>query len=343
MARPFRTSTPHLYNADYIRNKKNKVMYNHMVDIAANNKCSSSDGKTKIDCRGYLLHTNNHETLRSLRYGFALCAPCDISGLVTEPGDISGVLDKCTCRIPASVEMRIALRHILGDHLKPATVTALQDYLMQYGLGPDFFYLPWNPFEMPGGRNASKTWWVPSCGADGLDASGTDCKNAPTMFYLTDASGGRFGSCPFPNLQTLSQDMQWPTDISGAQNILPFLDASGDCSGAACGGSLLSIYGAYMDIAETDSRFGDRCGSTFLPSGTFAFNLHTLISTWLYLWEPIAAPLPASHPLAIIVNAFKKAGIYGARPATTLDNYLSNFSTTAPLRFYRSKYWHTHA
>jgi len=95
MSRAFRRSSPNLHNSEYIRNKKSKVMYNHMVNVAVNNKCSSSDGKTKIDCSGYLLHTNNQETLNLLRYGSALCAPCDISGLVTEPGDISGVLDKC--------------------------------------------------------------------------------------------------------------------------------------------------------------------------------------------------------------------------------------------------------
>ena len=117
MSRPFRCSNPNLYNAEYIRNKRNKVLYNHMVDVATNNKCSSSDGNTRIDCSGYILHTNNNEMLQSLRYGSALCAPCDISGLVTETGDISGIVDKCICRIPMTSEMRMALYYIFEDHL----------------------------------------------------------------------------------------------------------------------------------------------------------------------------------------------------------------------------------
>lgn len=320
MSRPFRRSNPNLYNTDYIRNKKSKVMYNHMVNIAASHKCSSSDGKIKIDCAGYLLHTNNQETLRSLKYGSALCAPCDISGLITEPltepCDISGILGKCKCRIPMTEQMTLTLEHVFTAMGIASTQFTWQHFiyplLNKYGIGPDYIYLPWNPFEKPGAHNAHRIWW---------SATSTE-----TVFQLQDASSGKFGSCPF--------------DISGVgvkKNILPALDASGDCSGAICGPTLASIYGAYMNISNTGEEFGDRCGSTYLPQGTFAFDLFTFLSTWLYLWEPLAPELEW------LVEGLHGGGIYAARPPTTQDNYLISFAQNTPLRFYRSKYWHTHA
>ena len=184
MSRAFRRSNPNLHNSEYIRNKKSKVMYNHMVNVAVNNKCSSSDGKTKIDCSGYLLHTNNQETLNLLRYGSALCAPCDISGLVTEPGDISGVLDKCVCRIPMSDEMRRVLYYtVLESPVLNASNAFLplmtaEDFMLilhKFGIGPDFFYLPWNPFEKPGGHNAERIYWTPPCDDEGLVDSLAAC------------------------------------------------------------------------------------------------------------------------------------------------------------------------
>ena len=334
MSRPFQRSTPNLYNADYIRNKKNKVLYNHIVNVVTNDKCSSSDGKTRIDCSGYLLHTNNHEMLRSLRYGAALCAPCDISGLVTEPGDISGILDKCICRIPMTIEMRMALYYIIKDHLGDTSAISFLKHLENYGIGPDFFYLPWNPFEKPGAHNADKTWWTPPCIAIGMSSIGGLCKNALPIFYLQDASSGRFGSCPFPDISGTI-----PKEDYSSQNILPFLNPSGDCSGATCGPALMNIYGAYIHIFNPDVNFGNKCGSTYLPEGTFAFNLKTLISTWLYLWEPISIGSSDVY-LKSVVAAFNAQDIYAARPPTTIDNYLDNFAQKAPLRIYRSKYWH---
>ena len=367
MARPFRTSTPHLYNTEYIRNKKSKVMYNHMVNVAVNNKCSSSDGKTKIDCSGYLLHTNNQETLNLLRYGSALCAPCDISGLVTEPGDISGVLDKCPCLIPMTNQMRTALYHIVKDHLMQCGTGAggTMDVFYKFGLGPDFIRLPWNPFERPGAHNANKTFWTPYCNQ--WDSNGQRCKpGCPTrkhgkpppsetdpyynqkcelradrrpLFTIPAAPLGGFSSCPF-NMD------HWVGSGGASQDVLPYMfaDAS-DCSGSICGTSLVGIYGGHMTITNTDLSFINYCGSTYLPQGTFAFSMRTLISTWLYLWEPISAMAgPTSMGgLELLISLLHERGIYAARPPTTIDNYLNDFAQNTPLRFYRSKYWHTHA
>ena len=269
MSRAFRRSNPNLHNSEYIRNKKSKVMYNHMVNVAVNNKCSSSDGKTKIDCSGYLLHTNNQETLNLLRYGSALCAPCDISGLVTEPGDISGVLDKCVCRIPMSDEMHRVLYYTVLENpkvtLDPSAAAIFVQGLQKFGIGPDFFYLPWNPFEKPGGHNAERIYWTPPCDDGGMaDGLIPACRYPPASFFLQGVRSGRFGGCPFNG------------DISGSfggtPNILPFLDASGDCSGATCGPTLMNIYGAYMNIFDIIESFA--CGEkTYLPAGTFAFKL----------------------------------------------------------------------
>jgi len=357
MSRAFRRSSPNLHNSEYIRNKKSKVMYNHMV---------------KIDCSGYLLHTNNQETLNLLRYGSALCAPCDISGLVTEPGDISGVLDKCACRIPMSQEVYRVLYNMLWEgHVGIAlpevlsSLSQLEAVMNMFGMGPDFFYLPWNPFEKPGGHNAERIYWTPPCDKAGLGPSGNDCKNTPITFYLQDPSSGRFGGCPFGITNA------GVGDASGNANVLPFLAASGDCSGATCGPTLVNIYGAYMNIFDIDANFGNQCGSTYLPAGTFAFRLKTLLSAWLYLWEPILVERLASNAgsmtagaidnhgviqcstaiagvvvlqgpvtflLYLMVCWFHGLGIYPARPPTTIDNYLSNFAQNTPLRIYRSKY-----
>ena len=352
-------------------------MYNHMVNVAVNNKCSSSDGKTKIDCSGYLLHTNNQETLNLLRYGSALCAPCDISGLVTEPGDISGVLDKCVCRIPMSDEMRRVLYYTVLESpkldLDTSDAAIFVQGLQKYGIGPDFFYLPWNPFEKPGGNNAERIYWTPPCDDGGMAAGLIPvCHDPPTTFELQDASSGRFGSCPFDGTGLVGG----ATAGIGSVNLLPFIDASGDCSGATCGPTLVNIYGAYMNIFDIDANFGNTCGSTYLPAGTFAFRLKDVLSAWLYLWEPILMERVASDAAAMAVGAidnhgvlqcstaiagavgalgaetfllylmvcwFHGLGIYAARPPTTIDNYLNDFAQNTPLRIYRSKYWHTHA
>jgi len=357
MSRAFRRPNPNLYNSEYIRNKKSKVLYNHMVNVAVNNKCSSSDGKTKIDCSGYLLHTNNQETLTLLRYGSALCAPCDISGLVTEPGDISGVLDKCPCLIPMTDQMRTALYHIVKDHLVDCSdgqgqAVAVMKTFYKFGLGPDFIRLPWNPFERPGAHNANKTFWTPFCnqwdnnrercrpsGCSGDHDCYGDCELRADRrpIFTVDGAGVRgFSSCPF-NMPL------WKTSGGASQDVLPYMfaDAS-DCSGSICGTSLVGIYGGHMTITNTDLSFINYCGSTYLPQGTFAFSMRTLLSTWLYLWEPISA-MNSGGDLQGLIEYLHAIGIYAARPPTTIDNYLSNFAQNTPLRIYRSKYWHTHA
>ena len=98
--RSFATGNPNLSSSQHTYNKKSKVMYNYMATLASNKVCSSADGKTKIDCSGFLMKTDSFQSLLSLTYGEALCAPCDVSGLVVSPGDASGIFSKCLCRIP---------------------------------------------------------------------------------------------------------------------------------------------------------------------------------------------------------------------------------------------------
>jgi len=346
MSRPFRSSNPNLYNSDYIRNKKGEVRYNNMVNIAINNKCSSYDGKTKIDSNGNLRQTDSYETLRSFRYGRALCPPCDISGLVTEPGDISGVLNKCPCRIAMTDRMRSTLYHMLDDLPQLSWDTSnIMKAFEALGIGPDYMYLPWNPLQHPDSRNANDTWWAPE------DKSSTEL-----IFSIMDVSDNAFGSCPFGNIvkrarldnsgvgipETLLAE-KWMT------NTLPFMDASGDCSGSFCGPSLVSIYGGHMKVRGTVIRGCARAHNTsYLPPGTFAFSVRDLLSSWLYLWESVSAsnpgfPLPSPLlpiTLSNIIDAFHAGGIYGARPPTTQDSYLRNFARRGPLRFYRSKDWY---
>ena len=320
-------------------------MYNYMVNVAVDKKCSSSDGKTKIDCGGNLLHTDSHETLLALRYGATLCPPCDIHKLVTEPSNIQGILEKCPCRIPMTLALREAPYHILLDHLTPSAVNKLIVLLEEFGIGPEFMLLPWNPLEKPGGHNAMKTWWTPQCLAPSLVViEKENCSNPAPAFSIFDVSTNRFGSCPFENVaeyvgEQIGGDLvPLEFDDGGLHNILPFVDASGDCSGALCGPSLVSIYGAYMRITSDSILFGNPCNSSYLPEGTFAFDVRTLMGAWLYLWEPLATPV--NPVLQYIVDQFHLGGIYAARPRLNIDNYLFNFAAPAPLRFYRSKYWH---
>ena len=346
MSRPFRRPNPNLFNSDYIRNKKGKVRYNNMVNVAVNKKCSSFDGKTKIDCDGHLLNTDSYETLLSFRYGRELCAPCDISGLVTEPGDIAGVLNKCPCRITMTDRMRSTLYHMLTDVGRLAGLTPDDTIraLEEVGIGPDYMYLPWNPLQKPGSSNANDTWWAPE------DPSITE-----SIFSIMDVSENAFGWCPFKNIvpRMMNDNNVLYTDPSDnwIVNTLPYMDASGDCSGSFCGPSLISIYGGHMKIRGTVIRGCSRAKNTsYLPPGTFSFNVRDLLGSWLYLWESFSASNPnfflgwmwgTPLPLSAVIDAFHRGGIYGVRPPTTRTTYLRNFARRGgPLRFYRSKHWH---
>ena len=353
MSRPFRRPNPNLFNSDYIRNKKGKVRYNNMVNVAVNKKCSSFDGKTKIDCDCHLLNTDSYETLLSFRYGRELCPPCDISGLVTEPGDIAGVLNKCPCRITMTDRMRSTLYHMISNIGTsvgpPAPLLVTIAILAQLGMGPDYMYLPWNPLQKPGSNNANDTWWAPE------DPSVTEY-----IFSIMDVSENAFGWCPFKNIIPRMMNDNNVSYINPSdnwiENTLPYMDASGDCSGSFCGPSLVSIYGGHMKIRGTVIRGCSRANNTsYLPPGTFSFNVRDLLGSWLYLWESFSASNPNfqvsvslpvapwlwSAPLSEIINDFHRGGIYGARPPTTRPTYLRNFARRGgPLRFYRSKHWH---
>ena len=324
MSRAFQRPNPNIYNTDYIRNKRNKVMYNHMVDVAVNKKCASYDGKTKIKSNGYLRNTNSHETLRSLRYGSALCAPRDISGTVTEP---CNMVDKCPCRIPLTFHQRSAFFHWLlptrDSNYDPnavmnvySTLQALETY---FGFGPDFICLPWNPQEKPDAYNAGNIWSTPTCTT--TDASGNLCTQQPPPFSIVDASG-TFGSCPF--------------DLSGETQALPFRDAVGDCSGSTCGTTFVSIYGAHMMFDLS----GNNCNSTYLPDNAISFDIKNILSVWRYFWEPIIKSGTLSGDAQgkgkALLAKLNEDRIAAVRPSTTIDNYLSTFTQKTPLRFFRS-------
>ena len=298
-----------------------------MVNVAVNKKRASYDGKTKINSNGYLRNTNSHETLRSLRYGSALCVPRDISGTVTEP---CNMVDKCPCRIPLTFHMRNALYHWFlpprdasynpDASGSPYGAAVLLGYLeTHFGFGPDFICLPWNPFEQPHAYNAGHIWSTPTCTT--TDASGNLCAQQPPPFSIVDASG-TFGSCPF--------------DLSGETQALPFRNATGDCSGATCGPTFVSIYGAHMMFDLS----GNNCNSTYLPDNAVSFDVKIILSVWRYFWEPIINSGTLSGDAQGKGNALlaklNEDRIPAARPPTTIDNYLSTFTQKTPLRFFRS-------
>jgi len=173
MSRPFSNGTPNLSNSDYNRDKRGKVMYNHMVNVAVNKKCQTQDGKTKIDCSGFLINADSYETFLSLRRGSALCAPCDISGLLTNPEGI-----KCVCRVPMPISVEDSILSIITA----AGGTVTRDDLHKFGIGPDWLYLPWQVLQQPESWNSSATF----CDASGI-----------TSITINDVSKNKFSHCPF--------------------------------------------------------------------------------------------------------------------------------------------------
>ena len=140
-------------------------------------------------------------------------------------------------------------------------------------------YLPWNPsFEKPGGHNAEGIYWTPPCDNRVVDISGDDVKDTsiPFIFKIPVVEDL---ACPFgiTNASTIAE--------AACGNLLPFLDASGDCSGATCGPTLVNIYGAYMNIFDLSMGSGNPLVLPTCPREHFAFRLKDVLSTWLYLWE----------------------------------------------------------
>ena len=292
MSRPFSNGTPNLSNSDYNRDKRGKVMYNHMVNVAVNKKCQTQDGKTKIDCSGYLINADSYETFLSLRRGSALCAPCDISGLLTNPEGI-----KCVCRVPMPTSVEDSILSILAAAGVPDVSNAL---LHEYGLGPDWLYLPWQVLQQPESWNSSATFF------DATDV---------TSITINDISKNKFSHCPF--------DL---SGVDGSKNVITM-----------SGGVLPNIYGGWAQITNMDNQFGNDCNSVYYPVGTFSFSLKEIIEAWLYLYAPIAANNPLLIELVIIVNALHGGGYGAARPRVTVDNYLSFYgSPNAPMRFFQN-------
>jgi hypothetical protein len=150
-------------------------MYNYMATLASNKVCSSADGKTKIDYSGFLMKTDSFQSLLSLTYGQALCAPCDVSGLVVSPGDPKGICSKCLCKIPVSKAFMNTVLVILGESTPSIDITDLY----KVGIGPEFIILPWSVLRSPDGWNSSGMVY---------DASGT------IAMEICDVSGGPLSS-----------------------------------------------------------------------------------------------------------------------------------------------------
>ena len=150
-------------------------MYNYMATLASNKVCSSADGKTKIDCSGFLMKTDSFQSLLSLTYGEALCAPCDVSGLVVSPGDPKGIFSKCLCKIPVSKAFMDTVLVIINEGEASWTIEKLHEY----GIGPEYITLPWSVLRSPDGWNSSGMVY---------DASGT------IAMKICDVSGGPLSS-----------------------------------------------------------------------------------------------------------------------------------------------------
>ena len=332
MSRCFTSGTPNLSASNYIYNKKCKVMYENIVDTNLNGDCVTWDGKTGADCSGYLLHTDSAETHLALKYGAALCNPCDISGLVTDPGDPSGIFDKCLCRVPFPRPMfNVLINLILDASVSPAPAldTIIED-MVRVGLGPDYLLLPWHILQSPDSWNANNI-------AYSIEIEGKTHETTPTVSICIPDCADNSGCicCPVNSGNVLcctECNFAKQTDLSGFQyfDSPPALPCIADSSG---GSQLPGIYGAYLCVDNNANIFNEPCDAKYYPEGTFAFTLQEAIGAWLYLWEPIVHRNHDSGTGYILVTAFKQAGFVAIRPRTTVSNYLSRFKKK--FRFFR--------
>ena len=186
----FGNGKPNLTNRDYAYNKKSEVRYNHIAHLAHNNKCQTHNGKTQMDCSGFLVNTHSFESLLSLTYGEALCAPCDLSSNFLLPVG----QHNCICEIPITshlIDTIIDSLALVGIPVTPAE-------LALGGIGPTHMTLPWNILRSPDGWNASTIVF---------DASGD------TVITLCDPSGA--GSSWIYDLSTNVLDNPATLDGSG--------------------------------------------------------------------------------------------------------------------------------
>ena len=255
-------------------------MYENIVDTNLNGDCVTWDGKTGVDCSGYLLHTDSAETHLALKYGAALCNPCDISGLATDPGDPNGIFDKCLCRVPlpAAVFRLILNLFVDGEGNLPNDI--VEDMAL-VGLGPQYLLLPWHILQSPDSWNANNITYNTQVGGR-TPSFATDLsvdQHAQTTLCYSGGGCDQSGCC----------NIGAQTDMSGFQffNKEPssaLLPCISDNSGAS---QLPSLYGAYLCNLSNPNIFGDACAVAYYPEGTAAFTLQEAIGAWLYLWEPI--------------------------------------------------------
>ena len=105
--RCFGNGKPNLSARENTRNKRGQTLYTHITDLAKEKKCKNYNASTIIEQDGFLRKTKSFAELRSLQYGHALCAPCDLS--------------LCACEVPLTNAMieTIALEI---QHFHPPTL-----------------------------------------------------------------------------------------------------------------------------------------------------------------------------------------------------------------------------
>jgi len=274
-------------------------MYNYMATLASNKVCSSADGKTKIDCSGFLMKTDSFQSLLSLTYGQALCAPCDVSGLVVSPGDPKGIFRKCLCEMPVSKAFMDTVLVILGASFHTSAPSIDITDLYKVGIGPEFIILPWSVLRSPDGWNSSGMVY---------EASGT------IAMEICDVSGGPLSSPSY--------------NYDASKNVL-------DSSNINLYGGNICLYNVNnLFGGECDSHYYPE--GTF--SFSFKELIQAWLYLYQPLAHlPPQSPLTIN--LSSIIFALNKAGYYPARPRTTVDNYLqgiNGFHYPQHIRFFHA-------
>ena len=361
----FGNGKPDLSARQSTRNKSAQTIYTHITDLAKENKCQNYDASTIIEQDGFLRKTKSFAELQALKYGHALCAPCDLS--------------RCVCEVPVT-------RAFLNTLSLETGLSMSELHLL--GIGPTTMKLAWNVLQSPDGWNAQDTsidasgliyttlccasgccWAYDGktnmldnntydCCCDGdapcLNGAGVvtvgcvsvgcntgaavdccdDCGDCGTCEGCTGGAGVIIVGCLRINCGTPPLGQSWPNPCKGGNGVLVVGCLETSCDSVAIArvskatAATSTLGGHNVCVTPLENLFGTTCTNIYYPKGTFAFKGIDLLSSW-------ALANPNRYNALILLIALVQgaaaatafAAKYGPkRPQTTIQNYLQNIN-----------------
>ena len=144
--RCFGNGKPNLSARENTRNKRGQTLYTHITDLAKEKKCKNYNASTIIEQDGFLRKTKSFAELRSLQYGHALCAPCDLS--------------LCACEVPLTNAMIETIALEIHSAFPPTDVGDIGKMVaswFKHTAQSGKIKLAWNVLQSPDGWNATNT------------------------------------------------------------------------------------------------------------------------------------------------------------------------------------------